>query len=135
MIMKTIKKSYKIDAPRDKVWKALVDPQIINKWGGGPSKMDSKIGFQFQLWGGDIYGKNIDLEWEKKLVQEWFSGNWKDPSVVTFTLKIEQKGTILDLEHINVPDEDAEYIDQGWDEFYILPIKDYWKDNFSSFVI
>ena len=84
---KTIKKVYKISATVDKVWNALVDPSVINEWGGGPSKMDSKIGTDFELWNGDIYGKNIEVVPKGKLVQEWFGGDWAKPSIVTFTLK------------------------------------------------
>lgn len=43
------------------MWKALIDPKIIDKWGGGPSEMSSEIGFQFKVWDGDIYGKNIEV--------------------------------------------------------------------------
>jgi activator of HSP90 ATPase len=127
--MKTIKKLYKIAANRDQVWEALVNPEIIDKWGGGPAKMESKIGFQFQLWGGDIYGKNIEVEKEKKLVQEWFGGNWQKPSIVTFTLKSEDKNTILELEQVNVPDEEADDVDQGWDEYYLNPMKKMLEKN------
>ena len=129
VILKTIKKLYEIAASQSQVWKALVEPEIIDKWGGGPSKMDSKIGFHFQLWGGDIYGKNIEVEEEKKLVQEWFGGNWKKPSIVTFTLKSENKNIILELEQVNVPDEEADDIDQGWDEYYLNPMKKMLEKN------
>ncbi|MGZ7108780.1 MAG: SRPBCC domain-containing protein [Methanobacterium sp.] len=121
--MKTIKKVYKIAAPHHQVWSALVDSEIIDKWGGGPSKMNSNVGFQFQLWGGDIHGKNIEVEKEKKLVQEWFGGNWPKPSIATFTLKREDDETILELVQEDVPDEDANDIDGGWDEYYLGPMK------------
>jgi activator of HSP90 ATPase len=120
---KTIKKLYEISAPIDQVWKALVDPKIINEWGGGPSSMDEKIGTKFQLWGGDIHGKNIEVVKEKKLVQEWFSGDWPNPSIVKFTLQTKNYKTILELEHISVPEEDADDIEQGWDTYYLGPIK------------
>ncbi len=122
--MKAIKKSYKIAVPADKVWEALVDPEIIDKWGGGPSTMDSKVCFEFKLWGGDIYGKNIEVVPQKRLVQEWFGGDWPKPSIVTFTLKSEGNGTILELEQINIPEEEADDIDQGWDEYYLGPMKE-----------
>ena len=121
--MKTIKKTYKIAVPQNLVWKALVDPEIIDKWGGGPSQMNSKVGFQFQLWGGDIHGKNIVVKKENKLVQEWFGGNWSKPSIATFTLKMEDDETVLELVHEDVPDEDADDIDEGWDEYYLGPMK------------
>jgi len=121
--MKTINKLYKIAAPQNQVWKALVDAEVIDKWGGGPSNMNSKVGYEFQLWGGDIHGKNIEVDDEKKLVQEWFSGDWQKPSKVTFTLKTVDNETILELEHVDVPDEDVDDIDQGWDHYYLGPMK------------
>jgi uncharacterized protein YndB with AHSA1/START domain len=122
--MKTIKKTYKIQATIENVWKALIDPEIIDEWGGGPSEMSSEIGFQFKLWGGDIYGENIEVVPHKKLVQEWISGDWPKPSLVTFTLKSHDNETILDLEHVYIPDEDISDIDQGWDDYYLGPMKE-----------
>lgn len=120
---KIIKKSYEISAPIEQVWKALVDPKIIDEWGGGPSIMDGKIGTEFQLWGGDIHGKNIEVVKERKLVQEWFEGDWQKPSIVTFTLQTQDNKTILKLEHKSVPDEEIDDINQGWDDYYLGPIK------------
>ncbi len=121
---RVIKKTYKISAPIAEVWKALVDPEVINEWGGRSIKMDDKEGSEFKLWDGDIYGKNIEVVKEKKLVQEWFSGDWPKPSIVTFTLHIQDHVTILELEHIDVPDEEVDDVDQGWDVYYIGPMKD-----------
>lgn len=55
--MKTIKQTYLINASRQDVWQALIDPVIIDKWGGGPARMNDRVGTEFSLWGGDIYGK------------------------------------------------------------------------------
>ena len=114
---------YKISATVDKVWEALVDPAIINEWGGGPGKMNSKIGTDFELWNGDIYGKNIEVVSKSKLVQEWFGGDWAKPSIVTFTLKKDNSDTILELEQVDVPDDKFEDIESGWDDYYIGPMK------------
>ena len=120
---KIIKKIYEISAPKEQVWKSLIDPKMINEWGGGPSTMDEKVGTEFQLWDGDIHGKNIEVVKEKKLVQEWFEGDWPNPSIVKFTLHTENNITILELEHTSVPDEDFDDIEKGWDEYYLGPIK------------
>lgn len=120
---KTIKKVYKISSPVDRVWQALVDPAVINEWGGGPSKMDSNVGKDFELWNGDIYGKNIEVISESKLVQEWFGGDWAKPSIVIFTLKKDKSDTILELEQFDVPDDEFEDIESGWDDYYIGPMK------------
>jgi activator of HSP90 ATPase len=123
-LSRTIKKSYKISSNIELVWQALVDPTLINEWGGGPSKMNSEVGSDFELWNGDIYGKNIEVVNGRKLVQEWFGGDWPKPSIVTFTLKEDESGTILELEQYDMPDEELEDIAEGWDDYYIGPLKE-----------
>lgn len=81
--MKIIKQIYKISASIQEVWRALVEPEVINQWGGGPARMDDKVGTQFSLWGGDIHGKNIKVVENKELIQDWYGGDWDKPSKVT----------------------------------------------------
>ena len=123
--MKTIKQSYSIKAPIDEVWRALVDPKDIAAWGGGPAKMDDKVGTKFSLWGGDIYGKNIKVEKNELLVQEWYGGKWNRPSIATFALTQKGKVTKVVLKHEGVPKNDYKNIDQGWKDYYLNPIKEY----------
>lgn len=123
--MQTIKQTYKIYAPLHEVWRALVDPKIINDWGGGPAKMDDKVGTKFTLWGGDIFGKNIKVVEDKELVQEWFGGKWDKPSKVTFTLFQKDKYVELNLLHEDVPDEEVKDIADGWKTYYLGPLKEF----------
>lgn len=121
--MKTIKQTYLIDASLDEVWQALVNPKYINSRGGGPAKMNDKVGSKFELWEGDIHGKNIKVVPLKKLVQEWVEGNWKHPSIVAFTLILERGVVKIDLLHTDVPDNEAKDIAQGWKDYYLGPLK------------
>jgi activator of HSP90 ATPase len=126
--MKTIKQTYHIKSSIDEVWKALVDEKYINGWGGGPSKMKALVGFEFSLWGGSIWGKNIEVIPNKKLVQKWFSDEdkkWKNPSVATFNLSKDANGVKLELIHKDIPIENSQDIDDGWKDYYLGPLKDY----------
>ena len=123
--MKTIKQAYLIDAPIEKVWNALVVPKEIENWGAGSAKMDDKVGTKFELWGGDIHGTNTRVVKNKILEQDWYGGDWPQPSKATFLLSEENGKTKLDLVHENVPDKEAESIDEGWKEYYLGPIRDY----------
>lgn len=123
--MKTIKQTYNINDSVKDVWQALVDPKIIDEWGGGPALMDNKVGTKFTLWGGDIYGKNIKVVENKELVQEWFGGKWEKPSKTTFTLKEIGDKTEVRLLHEDVPDMEADDIAEGWKDYYLGPLKDY----------
>ncbi|MEK7113059.1 MAG: SRPBCC domain-containing protein [Patescibacteria group bacterium] len=122
--MKSFKQEYVINAPAGKVWEALVDPKVIEKWGGGPAKMSDKEGDAFSLWGGDIWGKNKKVVPEKMLVQEWYGGDWKEPSIVTFTLSDQGGRTLLSLVHGNLPDAGWEEFADGWKEYYCGPLKE-----------
>lgn len=122
--MRTIKQTYVINASLQKVWQALVDPKIIDKWGGGSAHMDDKVGTKFTLWGGDIYGKNIKVTPNKELIQEWFGGKWEKPSKVIFTLKAKGGKTEINLLHEDVPDEEAKDISEGWKKYYLGPLKE-----------
>lgn len=122
--MKTIKQSYIIKAPIDKVWDAFVVPKVIDDWGGGPAEMDDQVGTEFKFWGGDIWGKNIEVDGKAKLVQEWYSGDWPEPSKVTFTFMGDKEKTTVELLHENVPDDEAKEIEDGWKRYYLGPMKE-----------
>jgi uncharacterized protein YndB with AHSA1/START domain len=118
--MMSFNKTYTIHASVHDVWQALTDPKTIAKWGGGPATMSPVAGTKFSLWGGDIHGTNTKVIPEKKLVQDWYSGDWKEPSVVTFELS---GNTTVKLTHTNIPDSEFTSIKSGWNDYYMIPLK------------
>ncbi len=101
----------------------MVNPEVIEKWGGGPVKMDDKAGSNFSLWGGDIHGKNIKVIKEKELIQDWFGGNWEKPSKLTFKLSKKNGKVELELTQEKIPESEYDDITDGWDRYYIGPLK------------
>ena len=55
---------------------------------------------------------------DSKIVQEWFFGDQEEKSVVTIKLHRDKKGTIMEVQHTNIPDEAYENIAEGWQEDY-----------------
>ena len=121
--MKQLEQVYEIKAPMQRVWQALVDPHIIEAWGGGPATMSDKPGDIFSLWGGDIFGKNITVEAPKLLIQEWSDSNFTEPSKVRFELSGSDDGTTLRLIQSNIADDRLDDIADGWRDFYLGPLK------------
>ena len=119
--MKKLKQVYIIDAATQDVWNALVDPKIITDWGAGPALMSDKKE-KFSLWGGDIYGTNTDIKKGHKLVQDWYAGDWAEPSRVVFELVSEDDKTKVTLTHTNIPDDEFEGIKSGWKDYYFGPM-------------
>jgi len=119
-------KSYFIGASPEAVWRALTDPAVIDAWGGGPAEIRAEAGAAFTFWGGDIFGTVTAAEPPRRLVQEWGGDDveWDEASVATFELSPEGEGTRLTLAHTNVPDDEADEFDVGWDDHYLGPMKE-----------
>ncbi|MGE0088747.1 MAG: SRPBCC domain-containing protein [Bacteroidales bacterium] len=127
--MKDFKNSYIIPSTPDEVFIALTNPLTIELWSGYPAVMSVEPGSEFSLWDGDITGKNIEIEVNKKLIQEWYFGDTEIPSIATINLLEHKKGTIVELFHSNIPDEDFENITTGWNEYYFDAIIDFFTDD------
>jgi uncharacterized protein YndB with AHSA1/START domain len=107
------------------VWQAFVDPRVIEQWGGGPDvRMNDQEGGKFNLWGGDIHGTNTKVVEHKLLEQDWYGGDWDEPSKVVFSFTAEGNRTVVMLVHSNVPDAEAKDFDQGWKDYYLGAIKE-----------
>lgn len=117
--MPTIKKSYEMNATPEEVFEALVDPEIIQDWSGDEAKMGPGVGDSFSLWGGQMFGTNMEVVKNKKLVQEWCYDQWTEPTKVTFTIKPNGKTTKVELVHEGVPDKSVNSISDGWDAYYL----------------
>lgn len=122
--MPTIVQKYEMNATPEQVFDALVNPDTIQTWSGDEAKMGPEVGDTFTLWGGQMFGKNLEVVKNKKLVQEWCYDQWEKPSKVTFTLKAKGKKTIVELLHEDVPEKSLTSIDEGWDAYYLGAMKD-----------
>ena len=69
--MPTIEQSYEMNATPEQVFEALVNADIIQDWSGDEAKMVPEVGDKFSLWGGQMFGTNLEVVKNKKLVQEW----------------------------------------------------------------
>lgn len=130
--MKTIHQLYHIKAPLSIVWQALIDPKAIENWGGGPAKMSDKKGAHFSLWGGDIWGKNLEVIKREKLVQEWHDDQNTYNMVVTMTLEGNEDSTTLTLLHENVPNDRYDDLNNGWKKYYLGPLKTFVEKQVTS---
>jgi activator of HSP90 ATPase len=113
-----------MNATPEEVFEALVNPDIIQTWSGDEAKMGANVGDTFSLWGGQMFGKNLEVVKNKKLVQEWSYDQWDAPSKVTFSIKAKGKSTIVDLIHEDVPEKSLKTIDEGWDAYYLGAMKE-----------
>jgi len=115
--MKNIKRYYTLNAGPDDVFNALTNQKILSIWTGENAEMQPIVGTEFSLWGGSITGVNLEIEENKKIVQQWFFDE-NEESIVTIKIHSHKKGASVELSHTNIPDDAFENISSGWDEDY-----------------
>ena len=128
--MKTFKKTFKINAEPSDVYSALTNPYTIELWSGYPAVMSEEPGNEFSLWEGDITGKNLEFTKDRKVVQEWYFGEQKEKSIVTITIQPDREDSQVTVEQTNIPDDDFTEIAEGWREYYMGAIMNFFNPNF-----
>jgi len=118
-----------IEAEPEEIFMALTNPFTIELWSDSPAKMDANEGTEFELWDGDICGKNIKVVPNKELVQEWYFDDLPEPSIVSIKLHAKGTGTSVELKHTNIPEDAYENIKEGWEEYYIGAIKRFFEED------
>ncbi|MCF8224704.1 MAG: SRPBCC domain-containing protein [Bacteroidales bacterium] len=125
--MKNLKKHYKIKATPPEVYAAITNPFSIEIWTGEEAVMSTRAGEEFSLFSGDIAGRNLQFEPDRKIIQEWYFGDQKEPSIVTITLEPDKYFTKIEILHTNIPDDAFDDILNGWDESYFRGLKEFFE--------
>lgn len=125
--MKELFINYKINAPAEELFRALTDSFALELWTGYPAEMKPEEGTEFEIWGGDICGVNLEFIENQKIVQEWHFGEQEERSIVTIMLKPKGKGTMIEVIHTNIPDEAYDNIKSGWYDTYLSSLKAFYK--------
>lgn len=126
--MKNFKKYYIVPATPEEIYKALTTDITIRLWTGDIVEIDPQVGGEFSLWDGAINGKFLELEPDKKIVQEWYFGE-EEQSIVTIKLHEHKKGTSFEVNHTNIPDDAYEDIVDGWDNEYVGSLIDFYTEE------
>ncbi len=126
----TIRQKALIPATPDQVYDAFIDAKKHSAFSGSKATCNPRVGGEFTAWDGYIFGKNLELERGKKIVQEWSTTDWPEsspPSRLELTFQKTKGGTEISMIHSNVPAEQAAELSEGWVEFYWNPLKEYFS--------
>ena len=117
---KDFKTKKKVRASAEDVYAALTNPFALELWTGFPAKMSTEPGSEFELWEGDICGRNIEFVENKLIRQEWYFGEQEEESIVSIWIQADSsnRSTLL-ITHTNIPDEAYDEITSGWEECYL----------------
>ena len=116
-------------ASPEEIYLAWLDSQSHSLMTGSPAKISSKVGVEFEAWDGYIFGKNLELEPGKRILQTWRTTEF-DPSeqdsLVEIVFEPVLNGTKVTIHHSNLPAHGSQY-QQGWVDYYFQPMKEYFK--------
>lgn len=122
------KKYIYIPAPTEEVYLALTKETSLKLWTGAEVEFEEVPGTEFSLWDGDIAGKNIEFEFGKKIVQQWYFGEENEPSIVTIKLHEDKSGTSIEFRQTNIPEEDYKDFTEGIDEYFLGGLVDFFDE-------
>ena len=117
-----------IPASPEEIYQAWLDSLAHSEMTGGAANMSEQLGAEVSAWDGYIRGRNLELVPGARIVQSWRTSEFADEhgdSVITILLEEADEGTLLTLEHSNVPDEQRSYEEAGWQENYFEPMVAY----------
>ena len=131
-----MKKSFtltaKIPASPKEVYEAWLDSDAHSAMtGGSPTIMSNEEGKPFAAHNAYLWGKNLELVPNKKIVQTWRTTGFKstdEDSQIEVLLEEDQEGTLLTLKHSNVPEQEI-HVEEGWVSHYFEPMTSYFKDK------
>jgi len=121
--------SVNIAASPEKAYQDWLDSTAHSAFTGSPAEVDPAIGGKFFAWEGYIWGKTVELTPGKRIRQTWRTTEFPDDSpdsVLEILFEPDGKGTRITLIHTNIPENQAEGYEKGWEEFYFEPMKKYY---------
>ena len=126
MKTKNIRQQITFKAKTKDVYEALVDSRKHSKFTNSKAKVSRKVGAKFTVFKGALYGRNLEIKPNKKIVQEWCCKMKAWPkdhySRVTFSFSRIKGGTKLILYHSGVPSACHKDIIKGWKNYYWNPM-------------
>ena len=89
-----------------------------------PAGIDAQAGGAFELFGGYVTGRFLELVPGERIVQAWRAGSWPPGrySIARFQLIEQGTGTRIAFDHAGFPAGQAEHLAEGWHINYWQPL-------------
>jgi len=121
-----------IPASPKRVYEAWLDSEShAAMTGGSAAIISNEVGMPFAAHGAHLWGTNIELVSNQKIVQTWRTTGFKstdEDSKIEIYLEEHVDGTLLTLTHSNVPEQEHQ-VEQGWVSHYFEPMTKYFNDK------
>lgn len=123
-----IRQTVVLPAPAEKLFEMYLNPAKHGVITGAPVKIGDKRGSEFKAFDGNLTGTVIEVIKPRLIIKSWRSIHFlaEDPdSTLILSFTPEGDEGRIDLIHLDVPDQDYESVDQGWEQYYWTPWRNY----------
>jgi len=119
-----------IPAAPEQIYEAWLSSEGHSQMTGSQAEVQAGTGGTFKAWDGYIWGKTLELEPYRRIVQAWRTSEFPEDSPdshVEILLEEIAEGTKITLVHTNIPAGQAEGYKEGWQDFYFTPMRAYFS--------
>jgi activator of HSP90 ATPase len=123
-----------IPATPEEIYEAWLDSEEHSRMTGGQAKVSPNVGDTFEAWDGYIQGKNLELEYPRRILQEWRTTEFDETetdSRLEILFDSASVGARVTIRHSNLPENGMQY-QQGWIDAYLHPMKAYFGDKMKT---
>ncbi len=116
--------------PAVELFNAWLESEAHSAFTGSPARVDPGEGAEFSAWDGYISGRTLAVEPHSRILQSWRTTEFPEGSPDSqLEILFEDKGdgTQLTLIHTDIPDGQGENYRQGWQEYYFIPMQEYFS--------
>src|SRR3990172_10658827 len=96
-----------LPAPPQEIYEAWLSSEGHSQMTGSQAEVQAGIGGGFNAWDGYIWGKTLELDPHRRIVQAWRTSEFPEEgpdSHVEILLEGTAEGTKVTLVHTNIPD-------------------------------
>ncbi len=115
-----------LNAEPSQLYQIWMDQVLHSELTHSQAVIDPVKGGKFSVWDGYITGKNKELEPGRTIVQKWRTTEFPEgapDSTLEIHFEKTEHGTLMTLHHHHIPDGQSEDYKNGWEEYYLLPLK------------
>jgi activator of HSP90 ATPase len=113
-----------LPASAEVLFEMYLDPTEHGAITGSPVTIGKTPGAEFRAFEGALSGTILTVVYPVLIVQSWRSTEFKptDPdSTLVLNFKPARDSAQINLVHIDVPDQDYDGVNAGWDQYYWVP--------------
>ena len=119
-----------LPATPKQIYEAWLSSEGHSRMTGSQAEVEGGSGGTFKAWDGYIWGKTLELEPNRRILQAWRTSEFQEDSPdsrVEILLEEVADGTKVTLNHTEIPDGQGDSYKQGWEDFYFTPMRKYFS--------